>query len=287
MAQVGIIGGSGVYEMEGIRDLKEVALKTPFGEPSDVFRTGTLDGVEVAFLPRHGRGHRLSPSEINYRANIFGMKMLGVENLISVSACGSLRKEMRPLDFVLVDQFVDRTNSGRAMTFYRGGVVVHVSLADPVCGRLADSVFEAGKGLGLTVHRRGTYLNMEGPAFSTRAESNLYRSWGMDVIGMTNMAEARLCREAEICYVTVAAVTDYDCWYEPEEAVTVEMIIANLTKNAENAKKLLKAAVRRAAEAGTCPCREALKYAILTPKDAIPQKLKKDLAPLIGKYMEK
>jgi len=285
MAKVGIIGGSGVYQMEGIEGLRETALKTPFGEPSDVFRTGTLDGVEVVFLPRHGAGHRLNPSEINYRANIFGMKMLGVENLISISACGSLKKEMKPLDFVLADQFVDRTNSGRIMTFYRGGIVVHVSLADPVCSRLADILFEAGKGLGLCMHRRGTYLNMEGPAFSTRAESNLYRSWGMDIIGMTNMAESRLAREAEMCYVTVAAVTDYDCWYGPEEAVTVEMIIANLTKNAGNAKQLLKAAVRRAAEATSCPCREALKHAIITQKDAVPQKLKKDLAPLIGKYI--
>ncbi len=285
MAKVGIIGGSGVYRMEGIRDLKEVVLKTPFGDPSDVYRTGTLDGVEVAFLPRHGSGHRLSPSEINYRANIFGMKVLGVENLISVCACGSLKKELRPLDFVLADQFVDRTNSGRVMTFYRGGVVAHVSLADPVCSRLADIVFEAGRGLGFSMHRRGTYLNMEGPAFSTRAESNLYRSWGMDIIGMTNMAEARLAREAEMCYVTVAAVTDYDCWYESGEAVTVEMIIANLTKNADNSKRLLQAVVRKVAEAASCPCRDALKNAIITQKDAIPAKLKKDLAPLIGKYV--
>ncbi len=285
MAKVGIIGGSGIYKMEGIRDLKEVALKTPFGEPSDVLRTGTLDGAEVVFLPRHGSRHTLSPSEINYRANVFAMKMLGVENLISVSACGSLKKDLRPLDFVLPDQFVDRTNSGRVMTFYRGGVVVHVGLADPVCRRLSDIIYETAKGMGLAIHQGGTYLNMEGPAFSTRAESNLYRSWGMDIIGMTNMAESRLAREAEMCYVTVAAVTDYDCWYESEEAVTVEMIIANLTKNADSSKKLLRAVVRKAAEASSCPCRNALKYAIITQKDAIPKKLKKDLAPLIGKYL--
>ncbi len=285
MAKVGIIGGSGIYKMEGIRDLKEVALKTPFGESSDVFRTGTLEGAEVVFLPRHGSRHTLSPSEINYRANVFGMKMLGVAALISVSACGSLKKELKPLDFVLPDQFVDRTNSGRVMTFYRGGVVAHVGLADPVCARLSGIVYETAKGMGLSVHRGGTYLNMEGPAFSTRAESNLYRSWGMDIIGMTNMAEARLAREAEMCYVTIAAVTDYDCWYESEESVTVEMIIANLTKNAENSKKLLKAVVRKVADVPACACRDALKYAIITPKDAIPEKLKKDLAPLIGKYL--
>ncbi|MGE5280143.1 MAG: S-methyl-5'-thioadenosine phosphorylase [Deltaproteobacteria bacterium] len=287
MTKVGIIGGSGIYDIEGINGLREVEVKTPFGAPSDVYRTGVLGGVEVVFLPRHGAHHTVSPSEINYRANIFGMKKLGVASVISVSACGSLKKELKPLDFVLPDQFVDRTNGGRVMTFFRGGIVAHVAFADPVCRRLADALHEAARETNLSVHKGGTYLNMEGPAFSTRAESNLYRSWGMDIIGMTNMAEARLCREAEICYATVAAVTDYDCWYETEETVTVEMIIANLRKNAENSKKLIKAAVWKAAEAASCPCREALKYAIVTQKDAISSKLKKDLAPLIGKYVGK
>jgi len=285
MAKVGIIGGSGVYKIDGIKGLKKVSLKTPFGDPSDAYRTGTLEGVDVVFLPRHGARHTISPSEINYRANIFGMKMLGVENLVSVSACGSLKKELRPLDFVLPDQLVDRTNSGRAMTFYGGGVVVHVSVADPVCPRLLDIVFDAGAKMGLSVHRGGTYLNMEGPAFSTRAESNLYRSWGMDIIGMTNIAEARLAREAEMCYVIVAAVTDYDCWYAAEEPVTVEMVVANLMKNADNSKGLLRAVVKKVAEAPACPCREALRYAIITQKDAISKPLKKKLYPLIGHYV--
>jgi len=285
MTKVGIIGGSGIYKIDGIRELKEVSVKTPFGAPSDVYRTGELDGVEVVFLPRHGAQHTLCPSDINYRANIFGMKVLGVESLVSVSACGSLKKELKPLDFVLPDQFVDRTNSGRVMTFYRDGIVAHVSFADPVCSRLTELIAVAGRDQGLRIHKGGTYVNMEGPAFSTRAESNLYRSWGMDIIGMTNMAEARLAREAEICYATVAAVTDYDCWYEAEETVTVEMIVENLIKNADRSKELLRAVVKKVAEAPSCPCREALKYAIITQKDAIPEKVKEDLAPLIGKYV--
>jgi 5'-methylthioadenosine phosphorylase len=271
--------------MEGLTHLKEVKVKTPFGVPSDVYKVGMLGGAEVAFLPRHGAHHAISPSEINYRANIFGMKKLGVESIISISACGSLKKELKPLDFVLPDQFVDRTNSGREMTFFKGGIVAHVGFADPVCGRLTKILGEAGAKLGLIVHQGGTYLNMEGPAFSTRAESNLYRSWGMDIIGMTNVAEARLCREAEICYATVAAITDYDCWYESEESVTVEMVLGNLTKNAENAKRLLKEAIGRAANHRDCSCGQALKYAIVTPKDAISKKIKKDLAPIIARYV--
>lgn len=285
MAKIGIIGGSGVYKIEGIKRLREVKVKTPFGEPSDTYKIGELNGIDVVFLPRHGSRHTISPSEINYRANIFGMKKLGVERLISVSACGSLKKELKPLDFVLPDQFVDRTNSGREMTFFKGGIVAHVGFADPVCADLAKVIYDTAKSLRLNIHRDGTYLNMEGPAFSTRAESNLYRSWNMDIIGMTNMAEARLAREAEMCFVTLAAVTDYDCWYESEESVTVEMIIGNLLKNADNAKLLLKEAVSNIISQRTCPCKDALKYAIVTQKDAISSTVKKKLAPIIGRYM--
>jgi 5'-methylthioadenosine phosphorylase len=284
MGKIGIIGGSGVYKMEGLRNLKEVSVKTPFGAPSDTYRVGTLSGVEVVFLPRHGIRHTISPSEINYRANVFGMKKLGVERLISVSACGSLKKELKPLDFVLPDQFVDRTSSGREMTFFKGGIVAHVSFADPVCKDLARRIHEAAQNCHLNCHWGGVYLNMEGPAFSTRAESNLYRSWGMDIIGMTNIAEARLAREAEMCYATIAAITDYDCWYESGESVTVEMILANLTKNAENSKKLLKGAVASLTRPCPCGCADSLKYAIVTQQDAIAPALKKKLAPIIGKY---
>jgi 5'-methylthioadenosine phosphorylase len=285
MAKIGIIGGSGVYKMDGIQKAKEVKVATPFGDPSDVYKTGILNGTEVVFLPRHGSRHTICPSEINYRANVFGMKKLGVTDLISVSACGSLKKELKPLDFVLPDQFVDRTNAGREMTFFKGGIVAHVSFADPVCHRLSGVIAEASKTLGLTLHQGGVYLNMEGPAFSTRAESKLYRSWGMDIIGMTNIAEARLAREAEMCYATIAAVTDYDCWYESEEAVTVEMIVANLMKNADNSKKLLKEVAGKVADAPACPCRESLKHAIITHKDALAPAIKKKLKPIIGKYV--
>lgn len=284
--KIGIFGGSGIYKLDGIKGLKEVNVKTPFGDPSDAFKTGTLNGAEVVFLPRHGSRHTISPSEINYRANVFGMKKLGVTSLISVSACGSLKKELKPLDFVLPDQFVDRTNSARQMTFFKGGIVAHVSLAEPVCGRLAGTIYGAAKKIGLGIHKGGIYLNMEGPAFSTKAESRLYRSWGMDIIGMTNMAEARLAREAEMCYATIAAVTDYDCWYESEEAVTVEMVIANLMKNADNSKKLLEEVIRGIQDAPACPCRGSLKYAIITQKDAITPSIKKKLAPIAGKYIK-
>lgn len=285
MAKIGIIGGSGVYKIEGIKNLREVRVRTPFGNPSDTYKIGELNGVDVIFLPRHGLKHTISPSEINYRANIYGMKKLGVERLISISACGSLKKELKPLDFVLPSQFVDRTNSAREMTFFKGGIVAHVSFAEPVCSALARVIYETAVNLRLNIHLGGSYLNMEGPAFSTKAESHLYRSWGMDIIGMTNMAEARLSREAEMCFVTLAAVTDYDCWYESEESVTVEMIIHNLTKNADNAKLLLKEAISNIVGERGCSCQDALKYAIVTPKDAIPRSVKKNLAPIIGKYM--
>lgn len=285
MSRIGLIGGSGVYKMEGLKNLKEIKVNTPFGAPSDAYRIGELNGAEVVFLPRHGSKHTISPSEINYRANIFGMKKLGVKRLISVSACGSLKKELKPLDFVLPDQFVDRTNNAREMSFFKGGIVAHVSFAQPVCKDLAKSIYESAKKLNLNIHMGGTYLNMEGPAFSTKAESHLYRSWGMDIIGMTNIAEARLAREAEMCYATIAAITDYDCWYESQEPVTVEMVMANLARNAENSKHLLKEVVTHLGAPCTCGCADSLKYAIVTQKDAVDAVLKKKLAPIIGKYV--
>lgn len=286
MGKIGIIGGSGLYKIEGIKDLKEVAVKTPFGEPSDEFITGKIEDKDVVFLPRHGVGHRISPSEINYRANIYGMKKLGVERIISVAACGSLREELKPMDFVVPDQFVDRTNHARKMTFFENGIVAHVVFAQPVCGELAALVYEAGKDLHLPIHKGGTYINMEGPAFSTLAESKLYRQWGMDIIAMTNMAEAKLAREAEICYSTLAAVTDYDCWHPQHESVTIDMIIQNLTKNIENAKKILSQVIRGLPQSRGCGCGEALKYALVTDRKLIPEEVKKDLDIIIGKYIK-
>jgi len=284
MSKIGIIGGSGLYKIEGIKNVKEVSVSTPFGKPSDKFITGKLEGKEVVFLPRHGVGHRISPSEINYRANIYGMKKLGVERIISVTACGSLKEELKPMDFVVVDQFVDRTNHARNMTFFEKGIVAHLVFAHPVCNELSRRILEAGKNLKLNLHEGGTYVTMEGPAFSTLAESNLYRRWGMDVIGMTNMSEAKLAREAEICYAVLAAVTDYDCWHPQHESVTVEMIINNLSKNIANAKKILTSTLRNLPSTRTCACGDALKYAIVTDRKLIPQKIKKDLKPIIGKY---
>jgi len=286
MAKVGIIGGSGLYGMEGIEIEEERSLLTPFGEPSSNFLVGRLDGADVVFLPRHGKGHRLSPSEINYRANIFGMKLLGVDAIISVSACGSLKEEIKPMDFVVPDQFIDRTKGGRAVTFFEGGIIAHAPFADPVSPELTEILTAAIGELGLTVHCGGTYVNMEGPQFSTKAESNLYRSWGMDIIGMTNMSEARLAREAEISYATLAAVTDYDCWHASHESVTVEMIIENLNNNIANAKKILKAAVPKAAALTEFSARGALKYAIITSKDQIPEEKLTELDCLIGKYLK-
>jgi 5'-methylthioadenosine phosphorylase len=286
MGKIGIIGGSGLYKIEGIEGLTEVAVKTPFGEPSDKFIVGSLEGKDVVFLPRHGVGHRISPSEINYRANIYAMKKLGVERIISVTACGSLKENIKPLDFVVVDQFVDRTNHARNMTFFDRGIVAHIVFAHPVCDELAAIVYQSGKNLNLNMHNKGTYINMEGPAFSTLAESNLYRSWGMDVIGMTNMPEAKLAREAEICYSTIACVTDFDCWYPAHESVTVEMIIQNLLKNVENAKKLIAEIIKNIKPERKCACKDTLKYAIITDKKLIPAKVKKDLDIIIGKYVE-
>lgn len=286
MAKIGIIGGSGLYGMEGIKGVKDIKIKTPFGNPSDAFITGNCAGVDVAFLPRHGRGHRISPTEINFRANIFGMKTLGVQAILSLSACGSLKEHIKPLDFVIPDQFVDRTNKNRASTFFSGGIVAHVGFADPMSPELCDILYESAKELKLNVHKGGTYLNMEGPQFSTRAESHLYRSWGMDIIGMTNLVEAKLAREAEISYATLAAVTDYDCWYESHESVTVEMVIANLTKNVDNAKKILKTAIPKIGKLKKFSAEGALQYAVMTHPKLISPKIKKDLKILIGKYIK-
>ena len=282
-AEIGIIGGSGLYAMPGFEAHEEVRLTTPFGEPSDPYVVGRLEGRGVAFLARHGRGHRLTPSELNFRANIFGMKMLGVERIVSLSAVGSMKQEHAPLDFVIPDQFFDRTR-GRISTFFGDGVVAHISFADPVCPRLAAASHQAAGALGIRSKLGGTYLCMEGPAFSTRAESNVYRSWGMDVIGMTNLQEAKRAREAEICYATIAMVTDYDCWHEEHDAVTVEQIIGNLTKNAENACKLVQRVVREMPETRDCKCGSALKHAILTDPKKIPRETKERLGLLIEKY---
>jgi 5'-methylthioadenosine phosphorylase len=286
MARVGIIGGSGLYKIEGLKIIKQVAVKTPFGCPSDKFTLGELEGQEVVFLPRHGVGHRISPSQINYRANIFAMKKLGVDRIISVTACGSLKEELKPLDFVVVDQFVDRTNHARNMTFFDQGIVSHIVFSDPVCPQLSAGIYEAGKSLNLNMHKGGTYLNMEGPQFSTLAESKLYRSWGMDVIGMTNMPEAKLCREAEICYSTLACITDYDCWHPDHASVTLEMVISNLQKNADNAKKIISRAIKGLNPRHSCGCGEALKFAIVTDHKLIPAKVKRDLNIIIGKYVK-
>ena len=286
MGIIGIIGGSGLYKIEGIQVVKQVIVKTPFGDPSDKFTIGKLEGKEVVFLPRHGIGHRISPSAINYRANIFAMKKLGVERIISVTACGSLREELQPLDFVVVDQFVDRTNHARNMSFFETGIVSHIVFSHPVCDELCANIYAAGIALNLSIHKNGTYINMEGPQFSTLAESKLYRSWGMDVIGMTNMAEARLCREAEICYSTLACITDYDCWHPDHESVTLDMVMSNLQKNIENAKKIISKVIKELKQERRCGCGEALKFAIVTDRKLIPLKVKRDLNIIIGKYVK-
>jgi 5'-methylthioadenosine phosphorylase len=285
MATVGVIGGSGLYQIDGIKDIKEVAVKTPFGDPSDVYFTGTLENTPVVFLPRHGRGHRISPTEINYRANIYGMKKLGVDAIISISAVGSLKEEFKPMDFVVPDQFVDRTR-GRVSTFFTDGIVAHVAFADPVSHEIADAIYDAAKQLKLTVHKGGTYVNMEGPQFSTKAESNLYRNWGMDIIGMTNMTEAKLAREAEISYATLAAVTDYDCWHPSHDSVTLEIILNYLNKNVANAKNILKLAIPAVGKMKKFSASEALKFAIVTNCNDIPSQKIQDLEIIIGKYLK-
>ncbi|MFO0794830.1 MAG: S-methyl-5'-thioadenosine phosphorylase [Candidatus Brocadiaceae bacterium] len=281
---IGIIGGSGLYNIEGIKNVEAVSIDTPFGMPSDCFMVGTLEGRKVAFLPRHGRGHTIMPSELNFRANIYGMKKLGVEHIIAVSAVGSMKEEIRPLDIVIPDQFFDRTR-GRISTFFGEGIVGHVSFADPVCKVLADTLYKAAQSLGVRAHKGGTYLCMEGPLFSTRAESNVYRQWGVSVIGMTNLQEAKLAREAEICYSTLAMATDYDCWHVGEEAVTLEMVISNLNKNAETAKRILKIAIPKIERKRNCECATAVQNAIVTQKNLIPDTTKKKLDVIFGKYI--
>jgi 5'-methylthioadenosine phosphorylase len=282
---IGIIGGSGVYAMEGLTVLEERTVDTPFGAPSDPYVIGEVDGVRVAFLARHGRGHRLSPTEVNYRANIFGLKVLGVHTILSASAVGSMKEEYKPTDVVFPHQFIDRTRH-RADTFFGNGVVAHIAFADPICAGVSFLMGDAARAAGATAHLGGVYLCMEGPQFSTRAESNLYRSWNVDVIGMTNLTEARLAREAEICYATMALVTDYDCWHPDHDDVDVQQILGYLRANAETAQKILKTSIAAAAaRKRDCACVNALQYAILTDRAAIPQKAKDDLAPLIGKYM--
>src|SRR3954470_847383 len=292
---IGIIGGSGLYDMADVTDRSEVTLQTPFGEPSGPYLLGTLRGKRVAFLARHGVGHRLLPSELNFRANIFGFKALGVEYILSASAVGSLSERYRPQDLLVPDQFFDRTK-GRVSTFFGRGLVAHVGFAHPFCPILSDVAHQAAQAAGLSaasdslpasavVHKGGTYVCMEGPQFSTLAESQLYRSWGMDVIGMTNLQEAKLAREAEICYSTIALITDYDCWHPSHDQVTVDMIVANLMQNAANAQRVIAEAVARLPFQRTCECASALKHAIITRPDAIPAGVKRDLAPIVGKYL--
>jgi len=285
-AEIGIIGGSGLYAMPGLTNVREERVTTPFGDPSDVFVLGELEGRNVAFLTRHGRGHRILPSELNFRANIFAMKMLGVDTILSVSAVGSLKEEHKPTDFVIPDQFIDRTFA-RASTFFGEGIVAHVSFGDPICTPLAGVLKQACDNVGVVGKSGGTYVCMEGPQFSTRAESKLYRSWGADVIGMTNLQEAKLAREAEICYATVAMVTDYDCWREGHDDVTVDQIVAVMHQNAENASKVVRAAVAAMPAGMTkgCACVDALKYAILTDRKAIPAETRKKLSLLLDKYL--
>lgn len=283
-AEIGIIGGSGLYSMPGFRQMEELQLETPWGAPSDAYMVGELSGRNVAFLARHGRGHRISPSELNFRANIWGMKQLGVEWIISLSAVGSLKEEHKPLDFVIPDQFFDRTR-GRVSTFFGEGMVAHISFADPISEELSGILHSACQTIGVNAKKGGTYLCMEGPAFSTKAESNVYRSWGMDVIGMTNLQEAKLAREAEIDYATVAMVTDYDCWHPEHDAVTVNDIIANLVKNAENATKLVAEAVAMVPKERKTKASAALAHALLTDKKAIPEATREKLSLLVSKYL--
>jgi 5'-methylthioadenosine phosphorylase len=284
-AQIGIIGGSGLYDMADLTAREQHLLTTPFGDPSGPYTLGMLRGKRVAFLARHDDGHRLMPSELNFRANIYGFKLLGVEAIISASAVGSLREELQPLDIVFPDQFIDRTFN-RTATFFGNGIVAHVGFAHPVCDPLRLMTAACAEGVGARVHRGGTYVCMEGPQFSTLAESNLYRSWDASVIGMTNLQEAKLAREAEICYTTMALVTDYDCWHPDHDSVTVELIIENLTQNAKMARQVVAAAVERYQGRQDCQCGSALATAIITRRDAISDAVKQDLAPIIGKYIQ-
>jgi 5'-methylthioadenosine phosphorylase len=284
-AEIGIIGGSGLYSMPGLTKIKEVKLKTPFGRPSDAYVLGTLEGRKVAFLARHGRGHRILPTELNFRANIYGFKQLGVERIVSISAVGSLKEEHKPLEFVIPNQFFDRTRH-RVDTFFGNGIVAHIAFADPICPQLAQTVEDACRKAGVTVKSGGTYVCMEGPQFSTKAESNVYRSWGMDVIGMTNLQEAKLAREAEICYVTVAMVTDYDCWHPHHDSVTVDQIVAVLLKNAESAARVVRETVSVMPKNRACKCGSALAHAIITDRSKIPAATRQKLKLILDKYLK-
>jgi 5'-methylthioadenosine phosphorylase len=281
---VGVIGGSGLYKMEGLEDIKTVSMKTPFGDPSDSFIVGRLEGVRVVFLPRHGKGHRIQPSSLNFKANIYGMKILGVQWIIGVSAVGSMKESIHPGDMVIPNQFIDQTK-GRPNTFFTDGIVGHISFADPVCSVLSKILFKAGKDVGATVHKDGTYICIEGPQFSTRAESRLYRTWGVDIIGMTNLPEAKLAREAEICYATIAFATDYDCWHQEAGDVSIGEVLRILAQNIKIAKRAIRKAIKHLPEKRECLCANALKYALITGKKYISEKTKKDLEPIIGKYI--
>lgn len=282
--RIAIIGGSGLYQMEGLSEIEEVEVETPFGKPSDAYRVGTLEGRRVVFLARHGRNHTISPTELNFRANIYGLKKLGVEWILSASAVGSLKEDLHPLDIVLPDQFYDRTKT-RVSTFFGDGIVVHAGFSDPICSLLADVIQSGAQDAGIPVKRGGTYVCMEGPQFSTKAESNTYRRWGMDLIGMTNLQEAKLAREAEICYTTMALVTDYDCWHPHHDAVTITEVIGNLRKNSENAQKIIRSAVKRLPIDRTCKCGSALQHAILTDLKSVPEKTLAKFELLLKKYM--
>lgn len=284
---IGVIGGSGLYEMEGLEQVERVRLQTPYGDPSDAFITGVLNGVRMAFLPRHGRGHRYLPSEVNYRANIYGMKLLGVDRIISVSAVGSLKEAIVPGHIVVPDQFIDRTKGVRRDTFFGEGVVAHVGFADPTCSCLSKTLMRAALSAGATVHRGGTYICMEGPAFSTRAESFMYRTLGGDIIGMTNLTEAKLAREAEICYGVIALSTDYDCWHDSHEVVTVDAILAIMHQNVAMAKQIIRLAAVDAENERSCGCGSALQHAIVTDRGLIPAETAQKLDPIIGKYLKK
>ncbi len=284
-AKVGIIGGSGLYQIEGMTEAREIRVKTPFGDPSDAITLGKLEGVQVAFLPRHGRGHLISPSELPAKANIYAMKTLGVEYILSVATVGSLQEKIRPLDIVIPDQIIDRTFL-RDNTFFGKGIVGHVAFADPFCPVLGDVLYDSARELEIRAHDGSICIVMEGPQFSTRAESELYRSWGAHVIYMTGLPEAKLAREAEICYATMAVVTDYDCWKETYEVVSVDMVVDNLRRGVENIKRILKHAITHLPKARNCICASALKNAIITSPELIPEQVKKDLAPIIGKYVK-
>ncbi len=287
MARIGIIGGSGLYQMEGLTGIQSVKMATPFGDPSDEYMIGSLSGREVVFLPRHGRGHRILPTEVNNRANIYGMKKLGVERIISVSAVGSLKKELKPTDIVLIDQFVDRTNQARPNTFFGNGIVAHIQFAHPLCPHLRQVLYQSGQAMAAPVHWGGTYVNMEGPAFSTLAESQVYRSWGMDVVGMTQMNEARLAREAEICYATMAMVTDYDCWYEAEtgHTVSVEVVVQTLQQNVARAREMVRQTILNMPAERACSCGRALAGSVLSDRSVWPQETIERLGPIIEKYL--